>query len=222
MTIHGLPDGSVQLLAPNGQVAKTVRQGGFQPGADRSPFYLTLMLVALSLIVIGNGFFKPNISTIVGSLYSARTTGDATPGSRYFYWGINIGSIGSASAMPALRRLVRLVGRFRDRRRRHVHRLYVDRSSMAGDLPVTASRPNAAGPDRAPLIYMLSIVSVPLFWLIFRNVMNAPRRRRRGAACGATSSRRLSWEASVPDLPWGGHRHPDLVVARSEQGRSSR
>ena len=28
------------------------------------------MLLALSLISVGNGFFKPNISTIVGSLYA--------------------------------------------------------------------------------------------------------------------------------------------------------
>ena len=38
------------------------------------------MLVALSLIVIGNGFFKPNISTIVGSLYDK---GDRTARCRF-------------------------------------------------------------------------------------------------------------------------------------------
>ena len=46
MTIHGLPDGSVQLLGDNGQVAKTVAKDAFQPGAERSPFYLALMLIA--------------------------------------------------------------------------------------------------------------------------------------------------------------------------------
>ena len=34
--------------------------------------------------------------------------------------------------------------------------------------------PQRSGPDRAPLIYVLSILSAPLFWLIFRNVMNTP------------------------------------------------
>ena len=48
LTIHGLPDGSVQLLETNGQVAKTVAGDAFQPGAERSPFYLALMLIALS------------------------------------------------------------------------------------------------------------------------------------------------------------------------------
>ena len=34
--------------------------------------------------------------------------------------------------------------------------------------------PERSGPDRAILIYILSLLSVPLFWLIFRNVMNTP------------------------------------------------
>lgn len=45
---------------------------------------------ALALIVVGNGFFKPNISTFVGSLYKA---GDPRKDSGFviFYMGINIG-----------------------------------------------------------------------------------------------------------------------------------
>ncbi|WP_373072669.1 peptide MFS transporter [Zeaxanthinibacter enoshimensis] len=48
-------------------------------------FYL-----ALALIVVGNGFFKPNISTFVGSLYK---DGDPRKDSGFviFYMGINIG-----------------------------------------------------------------------------------------------------------------------------------
>src|SRR5436305_40913 len=71
LTLHGLPDGSVELLAPDSHIAQTVPAASFSSGADRSPLYTGLLLVALSLIVIGNGFFKPNISTIVGSLYGA-------------------------------------------------------------------------------------------------------------------------------------------------------
>src|SRR5207244_731328 len=87
LSIHGLPDGSVELIADNGQVAKTVAKDAFKPSAERSPFHLALMLIALSLIVIGNGFFKPNISTIVGSLYEQ---GDRRrdAGFTIFYWGI--------------------------------------------------------------------------------------------------------------------------------------
>jgi POT family proton-dependent oligopeptide transporter len=46
--------------------------------------------IALALIVVGNGFFKPNISTFVGSLYK---DGDIRKESGFviFYMGINIG-----------------------------------------------------------------------------------------------------------------------------------
>lgn len=46
---------------------------------------------ALGLLIVGNGFFKPNISTIVGSLYtkgSAKRDGGFT----LFYMGINLGA----------------------------------------------------------------------------------------------------------------------------------
>ena len=49
-------------------------------------------MLALSLISVGNGFFKPNISTIVGTLYDQ---GDRRRDSGFtiFYMGINLGSI---------------------------------------------------------------------------------------------------------------------------------
>ena len=48
--------------------------------------------LALALIVVGNGFFKPNISTFVGSLYKE---GDVRKDSGFtiFYMGINIGGM---------------------------------------------------------------------------------------------------------------------------------
>ncbi len=50
-----------------------------------------LLYLALALLVIGNGFFKPNISTMVGNLYHK---GDARRDSAYtiFYMGINTGA----------------------------------------------------------------------------------------------------------------------------------
>ncbi|MFM7661604.1 MAG: oligopeptide:H+ symporter, partial [Bacteroidota bacterium] len=49
--------------------------------------------IALILIILGNGFFKPNISTLVGNLYSSddmKEKKDA--GYNIFYMGINIGA----------------------------------------------------------------------------------------------------------------------------------
>ncbi|MEX1188862.1 MAG: peptide MFS transporter [Bacteroidia bacterium] len=50
-----------------------------------------LMYVGLAFLIFGNGFFKPNISTMVGQLYPA---GDARVDSAFtiFYMGINLGA----------------------------------------------------------------------------------------------------------------------------------
>jgi POT family proton-dependent oligopeptide transporter len=58
---------------------------------DRDPTYLNIFWLALSLIIMGVGFLKPNISTIVGQLYPQ---GDPRrdPGFTLYYYGINLGS----------------------------------------------------------------------------------------------------------------------------------
>jgi POT family proton-dependent oligopeptide transporter len=50
-----------------------------------------LLNLALGLVILGNGFFKPNISTMVGQLYPQ---GDSRRDSAYtiFYMGINLGA----------------------------------------------------------------------------------------------------------------------------------
>jgi proton-dependent oligopeptide transporter, POT family len=52
---------------------------------------LGLMLVGLTALIFGNGFFKPNISTLVGQLYSET---DTRKDAAYtiFYMGINLGA----------------------------------------------------------------------------------------------------------------------------------
>ena len=50
-----------------------------------------LLMPALGLIIIGNGFFKPNISTLVGSLYRERDP-RRDGGFTLFYIGINLGA----------------------------------------------------------------------------------------------------------------------------------
>jgi POT family proton-dependent oligopeptide transporter len=53
----------------------------------------TSFYLALLLIILGNGFFKPNISTLVGSLYSEDSLKDKKDaGFNIFYMGINIGA----------------------------------------------------------------------------------------------------------------------------------
>jgi len=51
----------------------------------------TAFFVALALLITGNGFFKPNISTIVGSLYPEGSS-RRDSGFTLFYMGINLGA----------------------------------------------------------------------------------------------------------------------------------
>lgn len=54
---------------------------------------LTAFYVSLLLIILGNGFFKPNISTMVGNLYNDdRYKANKDAGYNIFYMGINIGA----------------------------------------------------------------------------------------------------------------------------------
>ncbi len=49
--------------------------------------------IALILIILGNGFFKPNISTLLGNLYTGEKYADKKDaGYNIFYMGINIGA----------------------------------------------------------------------------------------------------------------------------------
>ena len=54
----------------------------------------SLLHLALALLIVGNGFFKPNISTMVGGLY---TEGDNRRDGAFtiFYMGINLGALWS-------------------------------------------------------------------------------------------------------------------------------
>ena len=61
-----------------------------------------LFFIALLLLVLGNGLFKPNISVMVGNLYEE---GSALKDSAFniFYMGINIGAFGAPFVAAALR-----------------------------------------------------------------------------------------------------------------------
>jgi proton-dependent oligopeptide transporter, POT family len=54
----------------------------------------TAFYVSLGLIILGNGFFKPNISTLLGNLYSKpQYLPQKDAGYNIFYMGINIGAM---------------------------------------------------------------------------------------------------------------------------------
>ena len=53
----------------------------------------TAMFIALALIIVGNGFFKPNISTVLGNIYNRNDLKPLKDNAyNIFYMGINIGA----------------------------------------------------------------------------------------------------------------------------------
>ncbi|NOT51679.1 MAG: peptide MFS transporter [Chitinophagaceae bacterium] len=53
----------------------------------------TMLYVSMTLVILGNGFFKPNISTLLGNVYSTpKHMHQKDEGYNIFYMGINIGA----------------------------------------------------------------------------------------------------------------------------------
>ena len=101
--IASTDDGSLLLLANDsaGGEDLVLTKGSYKFDGARNPFWVMLMFSALSCVIVGNGFFKPNISTIVGTLYEK---GDPRRDSGFtiFYMGINLGSTFSQFLCPLL------------------------------------------------------------------------------------------------------------------------
>jgi len=172
LLIRGNEDGSVALVAPDGAVARTVPPTAFEAGADRSFLFVMLMLVGLSLVAVGNGFFKPNISTIVGSLY-AQGDRRRDAGFTIFYMGINLGSFFSQLFCPFLADHVGWWAGF---------------GLAAGGMLLAAclfqfdrglldgygERPEGVTGSRDLVIYAGALIAVPVVLFLFWNLMNSP------------------------------------------------
>jgi POT family proton-dependent oligopeptide transporter len=128
------------------------------------------MLVALSLISVGNGFFKPNISTIVGTLYDQ---GDRRrdAGFTIFYMGINVGSIGGQVLCPIL---ADAIGWWAGLGLAGVGMLfsYYLMQFDGGRLTGYGERPEKA-PNKDIIIYVGALVAVPVLVFLFNNLMNS-------------------------------------------------
>lgn len=104
--IYGIYTASVYILAlPGGWIAdrfwgckRAILVGGIVimvghillavSGSTAAIFYLGLVAIA-----IGTGLLKPNISTMVGTLYDKNDIGGRDAGFSFFYMGINVGAI---------------------------------------------------------------------------------------------------------------------------------
>ncbi|MEO5492433.1 MAG: peptide MFS transporter [Sphingomonas sp.] len=171
LAIKGQEDGSVNLVAGDGRVAKTLPKGGFEPDGERSTFFTMVLLIGLSMVTMGNGFFKPNISTMVGELYPK---GDRRRDSGFtiFYMGINLGSLLSQALCPFL---ATTVGWWAGFGLAAIGMLFswtliqFDGGRLSG-----YGEPPAGVPNRAMMIFIAALVAVPVIYFLFTNLMNAP------------------------------------------------
>ena len=169
LLIRGNEDSSISLL-DNGREVQHLPKGAMEPGGQRDPLTISIMLIALSLISVGNGFFKPNISTIVGSLYDQ---GDRRrdAGFTIFYMGINLGSIFGQLLCPFL---ADWFGWWAGLSLAGVGMLisYALIQFDGGRLSGYGDRP-ANAPNRDLVIYAGALVAVPVFVFLFSNLMNS-------------------------------------------------
>lgn len=77
------------LLMAAGQLLLFFSATIFSSGLDLAK---TLLYIALGLIILGNGFFKPNISSMVSSLYPKEEKNKLDTAFTIFYMGINVGA----------------------------------------------------------------------------------------------------------------------------------
>lgn len=87
-------DGGLEIknLPANAPIPAKLDKGSFKVEVtERNQTYVNIFFLALSLIIMGVGFLKPNISSIVGQLYPQ---GDPRrdPGFTLYYYGINLGA----------------------------------------------------------------------------------------------------------------------------------
>jgi POT family proton-dependent oligopeptide transporter len=171
LKVQGNDDGSVTLLNGDGSTARTLEKGAFQADADRSPLFVTIMLIGLSMVCIGNGFFKPNISTMVGSLYDQ---GDRRrdAGFTIFYMGINLGSLFSQLLCPFLADAVGWWAGFGLAAAGMLFSWSLIQFD-GGRLNGYGERPEGVDSSKDIIIYICAVLAVPLVYFLFTNLMNS-------------------------------------------------
>ncbi|MBY0519294.1 MAG: peptide MFS transporter [Sphingomonas sp.] len=175
LRIKGNDDKTVSLLDDTGAEARRVAAGGFVAGGDRAPLSVFLLLIGLALVTIGNGFFKPNISTMVGALY-AQGDRRRDAGFTIFYMGINMGSLFSQILCPLLAvgmgswgGLGWWAGFGLAAAGMLVSWLLIQFDG--GKLDGIGDRPSGAPANRDWFIYGGAVLAIPVAWFLFTNLM---------------------------------------------------
>ena len=83
---------AIKGLPANATLPAELPKGSYELAVEgRDPLFVNVLFLALSLIIMGVGFLKPNISSIVGQLYGEDDP-RRDPGFTLYYYGINLGA----------------------------------------------------------------------------------------------------------------------------------
>jgi POT family proton-dependent oligopeptide transporter len=190
--ISGNDDGSISLEGATGAVPATVPASDYKFDAKRNDLTVMLLFLSLGLIIVGNGYFKPNISTIVGALYPE---GDRRrdAGFTIFYMGINLGSIISQFLAPLI--AVKFGYQWGFALAGVGMLLAWARFQFAGPALSGYGNPPKDAKNRDLPIIIGSIVAVPVMWFLLNNAMTSASIAQEVAAQGV-----IGYIASQPLL----------------------
>jgi len=88
---------AVKNLPADAPIPADLPAGSFEKGKKVStPWAESAFYLSISLIIMGVGFMKPNISSIVGQLYPEKDA-RRDAGFQFYYYGINLGSFWAAA-----------------------------------------------------------------------------------------------------------------------------
>ncbi|HLI64725.1 MAG TPA: peptide MFS transporter [Caulobacteraceae bacterium] len=166
LAIKGLPAG-----AP---LPAELAKGSYSQTESRSQPFVDVLYLALALIIMGVGFLKANISSIVGQLYGQ---GDPRrdPGFTLYYYGINLGAFWASIVCGLIGQTVSWSAGFG----------LAGVGMLAGFLvfvfnkkrlegrgeppdPVRLARPIAGPLNTEWLIYLAALAGVAVVWLVVR------------------------------------------------------
>jgi POT family proton-dependent oligopeptide transporter len=86
----------IKGLPANAPIPATLSKGSYELSVVKGPkIYEDILFLALALIIMGVGFLKPNISSIVGQLYPENDP-RRDSGFTLYYYGINLGAFMAA------------------------------------------------------------------------------------------------------------------------------
>lgn len=180
--ISGNEDGSITLEGSTGVDAPAVvPQANYKFDADRNPVSVMLLFMSLGLVIVGNGYFKPNISTIVGTLYPEGDT-RRDSGFTIFYMGINLGSIVSQFFAPLI--AIKFGYQWGFALAGVGMLLAWARFHFAGPALADYGNPPPDGKNRDFIIIVLSLLAVPVAWFLLNNAMETASIAHEVAATG--------------------------------------